>query len=528
MKVIRKIPFSEIESIPQFIRDFLEQKHENFNTEIFSLENFRNKIQAKKEVFTETQRQVLVEVLRAQMNGLALSSLQNSNIDKLSENSSFTVTTGHQLNLFSGPVFFIYKILQTVKTAHYLKQHFPQQNFVPLFWMATEDHDFEEINHFKTQNGFYETAALSGGAVGRIKLTDLSFIKEFEKEFRDHVFGTELVLMMKEAYSGNKTLAEATRILVNRLFGEYGLLILDGDDSRLKEQMKEVFREELVGSALQHQTESVVEKIREEYGKVQVNPREINLFYLSETRNRIDRISESFQIDGTEQKFTQQEILQELQRNPGKFSPNALMRPVFQERILPNIAYIGGNAEIMYWLELKDYFLHLGIPFPVLIPRNSMLFVTEKNLKKISKAGLEISDFFRNFSELTSGKLISGNKIHELLNEKEELLKTQFEELKESASETDITFGNLVEAEKTRQLKSFNRMQKRLLRAERIKQREYLERLENLFHEIHPGKTWQERVWNFSVFYADHGKQWLETCLKEMEVEKSEMIIVAD
>ena len=71
-----------------------------------------------------------------------------------------------------------------------------------------------------------------------------------------------------------------------------------------------------------------------------------------------------------------------------------------------------------------------------------------------------------------------------------------------------------LDAEKARQLKSFNRMQKRLLRAERIKQREFLERLENLFHEIHPGKTWQERVWNFSVFYADHGKQWLETCLK--------------
>src|SRR5690606_25530209 len=175
---------------------------------------------------------ILCEVLQAQ-NAQSDSSLQNQHLDLLREETTFTVTTGHQLNLFTGPVFFIYKILQTIKTATYLKSQFSEYNFVPVFWMATEDHDLEEISFFNSEKQRYDLSAPSGGAVGRIVLEDVSFIDRFEQEFKDTVFGTELILMMKEAYVPGRTLAVATRTLVNRLFAEYGLLIIDGDDSRL-------------------------------------------------------------------------------------------------------------------------------------------------------------------------------------------------------------------------------------------------------------------------------------------------------
>lgn len=527
MKTLNKIAFGEIESIPQLVKDFLNHDITGFESHTFSFENISQQIHLKQNSFEQSQREVIFKAFTDQLSELQLSTKQKENIESLQSINTFTITTGHQLNLFSGPVFFIYKILQTVKTCTYLRQKFPDFNFVPVYWMATEDHDFAEINHFKTENNYYEINEKSGGAVGRIKITDTFFISEFEKEFKDSIFGTELILMLKEAYKVGNTLTEAIRILVNRLFSEFGLLILDGDSKELKNQVKDIFKDELINFSLQKSSAEKVDFLTKNYGKVQVNPREINLFYLSETRDRIDFDGEKYTIVDKDIHFTKDEILSELENFPEKFSPNALMRPVFQEKVLPNLAYIGGNAEIMYWLELKDYFSKLNIPFPVLIPRNSMLFVKEKTLRKIDKLDLKLEDFFQNFTKISNAKILENNRILESLDEKENLIVSNFSALKSLAETTDKTFGNMVKAEEIRQLKSFARMKKRLLRAEKIKQNDLLERLEMLFLDVHPSKTWQERIFNFSVFFADYGYSWLETCLEEMEVEQSKLIIIA-
>jgi len=527
LKTINKISFTDIESIPQLVKDFLNQKIEGFEENIFSFDNFKKQIHLKQNSFTKEQREVLYKVFIDQSENLSLSSGQKENIESLRRSDTFTITTGHQLNLFSGPVFFVYKILQTIKTCRDLKESFPDFNFVPVYWMASEDHDFAEINHFKTENNYYEINEKPGGPVGRIKISDTYFISEFEKEFKDSIFGTELILMLKEAYQPGNTLTTAIRTLVNRLFSEFGLLILDGDSKDLKKQISNNFKEELLDFSLYENTKEKVDFLTARYGKVQVNPREINLFYLSETRDRIDFDGTHYHIVDRNIRFTKEEILTELENFPEKFSPNALMRPVYQETVLPNLAYIGGNAEIMYWLELKDYFSKINIPFPILIPRNSMLFLKEKTLGKIEKLELKVEDFFHNFTTITNNKILNNNDILKLLEEKEDLLAKQFSDLKAAAETTEQSFGNMVKAEEVRQLKSFKRLKKRLLHAEKAKQTELLERLENLFLDVHPSKTWQERVYNFSVFFADYGYSWLETCLEEMEIRESKLIIVA-
>ena len=527
MKTIKKISFQDIESIPQLIKDFLNHKIEGFEESTFSLDNFKKQLHLKQNSFTSSQRNILSSTLERQLSGLKLSSKQTENIDHLRFPNTFTITTGHQLNLFSGSAFFVYKILQTIKTCTYLKQNFPDFNFVPVYWMASEDHDFAEINHFKTENNYYEINEKSGGTVGRIEINDTFFISEFEKEFKDSIFGTELILMIREAYKVGNTLTEAIKTLVNRLFSEFGLLILDGDSKELKNQIKEPFKDELLNFSLYKTSKGKVDFLTDKYGKVQVNPRELNLFYLSETRNRIEFDGQKYNIVDKNIQFTEEEILNELENYPEKFSPNALMRPVYQETVLPNLAYIGGNAEIMYWLELKDYFSTINIPFPILIPRNSMLFLKEKTLGKVEKLNLKIEDFFQNFATITNNKILEDNIILNLLEEKEKLLLNNFSELKTIAETTEKSFGNMVKAEEIRQLKSFKRMKKRLLHAEKIKKSELLERLENLFLDVHPSKNWQERVYNFSVFFADDGYSWLETCLEEMQIEESKLIIVA-
>lgn len=527
MKTIKKISFNDIESIPQLIKDFINQKIEGFEENTFSLDHFKNQIHQKQNSFTSGQRNTLSDVLEKQLSHLQLSSEQKKNIEYLRQPDTFTITTGHQLNLFSGPAFFVYKILQTIKTCSYLKENFPDFNFVPVYWMASEDHDFAEINHFKTENNYFEINEKSGGAVGRITIHDTFFISEFEQEFKDSVFGTELILMLKEAYKVGNTLTQAIQILVNRLFSYFGLLILDGDSKALKNQLKQTFKDELQHSSLYKNSKAKVDFLKEKYGKVQVNPREINLFYLSETRDRIEYDGKKYSIVDKNIQFTEEEMLAELENHPEKFSPNALMRPVYQETILPNLAYIGGNAEIMYWLEIKDYFATINIPFPILIPRNSMLFLKEKTIGKIEKLDLKVEDFFRNFTTITNSKIIDGNIILKLLDEKENILINQFSELRSVAEKTEKSFGNMVTAEEVRQLKSFKRMKKRLLHAEKIKQQEMLNRLENLFLDVHPSKNWQERVYNFSVFFSNYGNHWIENSLEELKITESQLVIVA-
>ncbi len=516
-----KIPFQQIGSIPQLIKDFLNEEIPQFSTYRFSVHNALAKAEKKSEKFSQEQRRVLVDVLKNQYRNLNLSEKQHHHLDALQEENTFTITTGHQLNLFSGPVFFIYKILQTIKLADFLSQN-SDKKFVPIFWMATEDHDFEEIDHFKTLQNVYQIKGKSGGAVGRIVIEDNAFIDEFEKEFKDDVFGTQLILLMKKAYQKGTTLTEATRILVQELFSEFGLLMIDGDDASLKNQMAEIFKAELQNRVTYEFSKENIEFLTQKYGKVQVNPREINLFYLSETRDRILQKGEQFEIAGHDKIFS----FQELTEDWAKISPNALLRPVFQEKVLPNIAYIGGNAEIMYWLEMPNVFEKFGVEFPLLIPRNSMLFLPSKTYRKIEKSGLEMEDYFGNFQAKLNDKLLEKSSLLEVLMSQESLLKNNFEILKEKAFLTEKTFQNLIEAEETRQLKSFARMKKRLLRAEKIKQADRLDFLQRLYLEIHPSGNWQERVLNFSVFFAENGSAWLKTCYQEMDVDKSMLILM--
>ena len=270
MEKNNSISFLDIESIPQLIKDFLMQKVDGFGNQLFNDENIENQFRLKAQEFSSEKRKILFDVLKEQYSGFKLNEKQEENLNSVLQENTFTVTTGHQLNLFTGPAFFIYKILQTIKLADELNRKFPGRNTVPVFWMATEDHDFEEINHFKTENRYYETKAKAGGAVGRIIVEDDFFISEFEEEFKDSVFGTELILLMKKAYKKGNSLAQSTRILVQELFASYGLLVIDGDDAKLKSQMKERFRNELLHQELFESTKETVAYLSEAYGKVLV------------------------------------------------------------------------------------------------------------------------------------------------------------------------------------------------------------------------------------------------------------------
>ncbi|MEP0711447.1 MAG: bacillithiol biosynthesis cysteine-adding enzyme BshC, partial [Algoriphagus sp.] len=371
----------------QFFLDYIEGKKElePFYALAPKMENFQQAIEQKS--FSQSKRKTLVEALQNQYANQEVSYAVSSNIESLASEKTFTVTTGHQLNLFTGPLYFIYKIVSTINLAKKLEENYPDSKFVPVYWMATEDHDFDEINYFKLDGKKYQWNSDQTGAVGHFEL-DKSF-KDFLKSVS---FAPEVFL---EAYSSSKTLAEAVRKYVNSLFGEEGLVIVDGDDVSLKYEFKEVILSDLFEHAPFEKATEATNALEKLGYSSQIFPREINFFYLDKgVRERIERMESGFGVVNTELRFSDEEMKALVEKHPERFSPNVVLRPLYQESILPNLAYLGGPAEVVYWLQLKGVFDHFEVPFPVILPRNFALIINQKLQRKMAQLNWDIEDLF--------------------------------------------------------------------------------------------------------------------------------------
>lgn len=494
------------------MNDYLNQKQhlQSLYNRFPSIENFKDQIAEKQANYADENRAVLLSVLEKQYANSIVSDLTSAHIASLKDSTTFTITTGHQLNLFTGPLYFLYKIISVINLTKELKEAYPDKNFVPIYWMATEDHDFEEINYFNFKGNKVQWNRESSGPVGRLSTEGLDEV--FEKFVGELGIGThadELKKMFEEAYLKHDTLANATRFLANALFGSYGLVILDADDKDLKTLFIPYVKEELL-----HQTAhtKVLEtgELLDSY-KIQVNPREINLFYIEDNlRERIILESSTYLVNNTEITFTEEELLNELKNHPEKFSPNVIMRPLYQEVILPNLCYIGGGGELAYWLELKSYFDASKITFPVLLLRNSVLLATVKQAKKADKLELSWSDLFMKQFDLKDKivKRESGLKLD--FSEQKRFLETQFTKLKEIAKVTDPSFLGAVNAQEAKQIKGLNTLEQRLIKAEKRVHEDKLIRVTALQNELFPNQSLQERTANFSEFYLESGSIMIE------------------
>ncbi|WP_348824555.1 bacillithiol biosynthesis cysteine-adding enzyme BshC [Flavobacterium aestuarii] len=503
----------------KLIQDYLDQKPElkSLYNHFPALENFEKQIEEKKTNFNNNdKRQTLVNVLKSQYAKLNISKETLNHIELLNNSNTFTITTGHQLNLFSGPLYFLYKIISTINLTKELKTEYPEYDFVPIYWMATEDHDFEEINYFNFHGKKFRWNKESKGPVGRLATEGLDdFLEIFALEIGGSTNANSIRKLFEDSYLKHDNLADATRYLANALFGTSGLVILDADNKDLKRNFIPYIKEELL-----HQTsfKTVTETIAtiKDYS-IQVNPREINLFYIEDNlRERIILENGIYKVNHTKIQFTESEILALLESNPEKFSPNVIMRPLYQEVILPNLCYIGGGGEIAYWLELKSFFASAKVTFPVLLLRNSVLLATEKQSKKADKLNLTWTDLFSKQADLT-------NRITQKLSdypidftEQKETLKKQFEKLLELANHTDKSFLGAVKAQETKQIKGLENLEKRLLIAQKRKFHDELQRIIELQNDLFPNQSLQERQANFSEFYLENGERLIPQLMNQL------------
>ncbi|WP_016988723.1 bacillithiol biosynthesis cysteine-adding enzyme BshC [Flavobacterium sp. ACAM 123] len=501
------------------MNDYLDQKNDlhslynNFPT----IENFEGQILEKQANYDDSNRVALVSVLQKQYAAIETSHLTQQNIEALKVTNTFTVTTGHQLNLFTGPLYFLYKIISTINLTKELKAKYPAYNFVPIYWMATEDHDFEEINYFNFKGRKFRWNKESTGPVGRLSTEGLSDVFElYAQELGSSTNAEILKNLFKDAYLNHDNLADATRHLANSLFGTYGLVILDADNVDLKRPFIPFAKEELLKQTSHKAVLETTEKLKKY--NIQVNPREINLFYIEDKmRERIILEEGKYKINNTKIEFSEEEILALLESNPEMFSPNVIMRPLYQEVILPNLSYIGGGGEIAYWLELKSFFAAVNITFPILLVRNSVLLATEKQGKKADKLELNWNDLFSKQADLVNTKTIQLSEFPLDMSTLKNQLQEQFKTLYEITKQTDKSFVGAVKAQEVKQTKGLDYLEKRLLKAQKRKLSTILQRITDLQNELFPNKSLQERQANFSEFYLENGSNLIPTIIDTLQ-----------
>lgn len=455
----------------------------------------------------KVDRQTLVSALEQQYADIDSAGPVAANIKALQSVQTFTVCTAHQPNLATGPLYFLYKILHAVRLAQKLQEMYPELHFVPVYYMGSEDADLEELNHFTVQGKRYTWHTTQKGAVGRMKVDAalLQLLTELAGQLDAFPFGKEVCQLLQKHFVKGATVQTATFGLVHELFGALGLVVLIPDAAILKAQMKPVFEAELfapVASSLVSQTS---EKLAAHYN-VQAQPREINLFYLEgDIRERIIKTDTGFAVNNTGLSFDETEMMHLLEKHPERFSPNVILRGLFQETILPNIAFIGGGGELAYWLQLKALFLHYGRPFPLLVLRNSFLLLEPKWKDGIAKLGLQIQDCFQNEQQLING-IARKNAQHPLaLNGKLEQAEDLFEAIRSQAVLIDPTLSGHVAAIKAGMVKKLVALEQKMLRAEKRKHADTQRQLAAMRNHLFPGDGLQERVDSFLYYYAVYG-----------------------
>ncbi|WP_029038605.1 bacillithiol biosynthesis cysteine-adding enzyme BshC [Salinimicrobium xinjiangense] len=522
------LSYRETNYFTAVITDYLDQKEnvKQFYGLFPTLENFGKQIKSKSENYNNNKgsekRKALVNVLKEQYKSLETSTATAKNIDLLDKDTTFTVTTGHQLNLFTGPLYFLYKIVTAINLAAELKKEYPENEFVPVYWMATEDHDFEEISFFHLHGKKFQwnppQSKKTGGPVGELPTAGLEDVFElFSAEIGNSKNAQQLKQWFRKAYLEHDNLSNATRYLANELFGKQGLVILDAHEPELKKHYIPYIKAELFKPEYCDEVISKSEALEREGYKVQVNPREINLFYINEgIRERIIEKNGKFFVHNNEISWTREEMEDLIDSYPERFSPNVLLRPLYEEVILPNLCYIGGGGEIAYWFQLKQLFEQAGVTFPILLLRNSVLLQTEKQEQKRQKLNISLPELFLKPHELINRKVRKISNIDIDFSPQKEHLVQQFEEMYELAEQTDKSFLNAVKAQEVKQLKGLDHLEKRLLKAQKRKLEDEVSRISSLQQELFPGKGLQERHHNFSEFYLEYGDRLIPMLLKNL------------
>jgi bacillithiol synthase len=525
----QRIPYQQTGYFSRIITDYLIGN--DFLSHFFehpaSFEGTEASIRMRQEF--PTNRKLLVTTLKQQYEDLSPKELVNKNLEKLADHNTFTITTAHQPAIFTGNLYFIYKILHVIRIAKTLEKKFPTYHFVPVFYMGSEDADLDELGHIYLDKEKLLWETNQRGAVGRMLPTGLEkIVQRIEGEFAGYPHGQELVKLLRECYLNSENVQKATQKIIHELFGSYGLVVLIPDNQLLKSVMRGVFKDDLFKHLPFQITRKNLEELSTQY-PVQANPREINLFYLKDDiRERLDNKNGKFEVNNTNIRFSTVEMERELDEYPERFSPNVILRGLFQETILPNIVFVGGGGETAYWMELKPLFKHYNVPFPVLVLRNSFLLIKKNWKQKLEKTGLQPSDVFKSEEKLME-QYVHQFSPHKLsLQTQIDKIRGFYGALKKISAAVDKTLEQHVDKLETQSIQKLEELEKKILRAEKKNHEEARKRIYEIKEALFPLNNLQERIDNFIPWFAEYGRSFIDLIYDNSLTFEQEFVILEE
>jgi bacillithiol biosynthesis cysteine-adding enzyme BshC len=441
--------------------------------------------------------------------------LLKSQIDSLKNENTFTVTTGHQLCVAGGPLYYIFKIISTIRLADELNKKFPDKHVVPVYWMATEDHDFDEVKTIHLYNRDITWNQTVKGPTGKIPTDSIvGFLEELKSVIGLDHEAQKLMQVLEEAYLFHGDLAAATRHFVMHLFAKYGLVVLDANSAVLKKQFSFILKDDLVSQSAFSLLKKSDDRLSAHY-KLQINARPINVFYLDDQlRERIVQAPEGhYEIVNTDLGFRSTFILDLLAQQPERFSPNVVLRPLYQESILPNLAYIGGPGELSYWMQLKPVFDHYKIFYPMLVPRHHALFLSRKDVQKFESLGFSENDLFEDVEELVKRYVRGLSDVNTSLETERQLLHELYNRIIQQMAILDPTLQNSAQAELQKAMNGIENLEKKMQAAAKRSNENAINVIRGVHAKVYPAKMLQERYANFIPYYLRMGEDFIPTLM---------------
>ncbi|MCO6494723.1 MAG: bacillithiol biosynthesis cysteine-adding enzyme BshC [Bacteroidetes bacterium] len=500
------VSHKELDILSPAVKSFIFNEAE---TKFLQIPNDFSKVKEQIELkkgFTQNQRNILADEMERQYSFLSESEKINSlvwkNIQLLRQSNSYTLTTGQQIHIFLGPMYVPHKIMSAVANCIKLKEENPEYEFIPIFWMATEDHDFEEIRSVKLWNKEFVWNEEAGGATGELSCNNiLPIIEQIRSSFNLKAEENEILTVFERFYSNSQNLSEATAKIVNHFYGQFGVIALDANKGVLKNFFKPFIIKELEEGFAYQSVKSFSEIIKSKGIETQIGARDTALFLFEKgKRERIDRIDkETFKLSPSGKLYSKQDLIELTENHPELFSPNVALRPLYEEVILPNLAYFGGAGEIAYWFQLKELFKQSDIPYPILMLRKMAVYLTDKLIHSWEELGFETKEILLSpgtFQEVMADK-ITGNSQYIRLENEFELFIQKICDTSYSIDPHSVKSIKTVSKDWKKNLKShFDNLAQKITEqnASRIR------KIEKIRSVVYPDKKIQERELSFLEF----------------------------
>ena len=531
MEVIN-IGFDKIQQFSKRDKDYhlTPDKFSDFFNLPADMDSFPKMIEERKKF--PVNRTVLTDYLRQQYADSKYINI-TKNIDLLSNDNCFTVCTAHQPSLLTGPLYYILKSLSTVKLSIELNNTFPEYSFVPVFVHGSEDHDFEEINHLHLFNKKVEWQGQETGATGRMMHDGITeVLSEVEQILGASEFTKNFIDYATHSLKRTKTYGDFVIKLNDFFFGKYGLIQMSMDDPTLKNGFRDLLKKEILEQFSFNLVSQQIDKLSSLNYKPQATPREINLFYLTPGgRNRIIKTASGFNVIDTDIHFTKEEILVDIEKHPENYSPNVVLRPLYQETILPNLAYIGGGGEIAYWLERKSQFAEAKLPFPILIRRSSAAIIDRKKVDQWKNLGMSTAQLANDIHVLEKTLVVNDSDDNATLDFSQVIddIRSIYNDLSLRVKAIDPTLEKSTLSELQKVEKGINQMESKVTRSLKQKNEVKLNRLRKVHQALFPTNSLQERKTNFLEFYSRYGDQLIDKMLDHLNpLEKDFKLFVMD